>query len=500
MTLAATLHELQTLIESHHSLIVLDTLEEERAQRVVDAASKSLGLSCYEWSVGSGLRQASARESGGHGIATTEDPAQMLRHLQSLDRIGLFLLKDFGPHLAEPVVARALREVCQAFATTRATVILTGHGVELPASLAPFAVHLEIALPTESELDRILQSVTESLQRHRSITIDLSPEDRRALVQALRGMTANQARQALAYVAIEDGRLGPEDIARVVDRKARWIEDSGLLEYFPETGNAPALGGFERLHAWLDRAREGFTPEAAAMALTPPRGLLLVGVQGCGKSLAVKAIAQRWRQPLLKLDAGRLYDKFVGESDKNLRRALALAESIAPAVLWIDEIEKAFGSSGDDSADGGLSRRIQGHLLTWLQEKHSSVFVVATANDVFALPPELMRKGRFDEVFFVDLPRPAERRVIFEIHLRARRQDPARFELEDLVLASEGMSGAEIEQAVVAALYRSLHEKKALAQSLLLAELDATIPLSRSRREDIERLRGLATERFQNAA
>ncbi|HKJ25457.1 MAG TPA: AAA family ATPase, partial [Myxococcota bacterium] len=309
-------------------------------------------------------------------------------------------------------------------------------------------------------------------------------------------LTLNQARQAVAYAALEDGRFSREDLARIVERKARLIQDSGLLEYFPPRDNAFELGGFARLGEWLERAEQGFTAEARALGLAPPRGLLLAGVQGCGKSLAAKVIARRWGQPLLKLDAGRLYDKYVGESDKNLRRALALAESMAPAVLWIDEIEKAFGAGGDGDVDGGLSRRIQGHLLTWLQEKSSAVFVVATANDVFALPPELMRKGRFDEIFFVDLPRPDERRTIFEIHLRGRGQDPVAFTLDDLVLASEGMSGAEIEQAVVAGLYRALHAKQPLADAHLLAELDATVPLSRSRREDVSRLRALAAERF----
>ncbi|MEZ4333925.1 MAG: AAA family ATPase [Myxococcota bacterium] len=500
MTLSDKLHELKTLIESQHALIVLETTEEERAQRLVAAASKSLGLSFYEWAIGSGLRHASAQDLGGTGIAATFEPAQMLRHVASLDRAGLYLLKDFQPHLDDPAVQRALREVCQAFTRTRSSVILTGDDIALPAPLAAQAVPLEIALPDEREIRQIVESVIESLSRHRALEVELSAEDHASLVDALRGMTANQVRQSLAYVAIEDGRLTREDIERVVDRKARWIQDSGLLEYFPPRDAGLELGGFGRLKAWLDRARSGFSPEAAAIGLAPPRGLLIVGVQGCGKSLAAKVIAQRWRQPLLKLDAGRLYDKFVGESDKNLRRALALAESVAPAILWIDEIEKAFGVSGDENADGGLSRRIQGHLLTWLQEKHASVFVVATANDVFALPPELMRKGRFDEVFFVDLPNPAERRAIFEIHLRARRQDPSPLGLDDLVFASEGMSGAEIEQAVVAALYRSLHERRALSRELVLAVLDATIPLSESRREDVDRLRKLAGERFLRAS
>jgi len=496
VALASTLHELVTLVESYHPLVVIETVEEERARRLVAAAAQSLGFSFYEWSIVRGLRLGAERDVGGHTIGTTTEPAGALGHIRSLDRVGLYLLKDFGPHLDDPLVARLMREVCQGFSGTRSTIVLTGGHVTLPASLEPHAAWLELELPGEDELRQVLRTVIESLKESHRLEVALDDSATGEIASALRGLTLNQARQAVAYAALEDGRFSREDLARIVDRKARLIQDSGLLEYFPPRDNAFELGGFARLGQWLERAEQGFTPEARALGLTPPRGLLLAGVQGCGKSLAAKAIARRWRQPLLKLDAGRLYDKYVGESDKNLRRALALAESMAPAVLWIDEIEKAFGSGGDGDVDGGLSRRIQGHLLTWLQEKASSVFVVATANDVFALPPELMRKGRFDEIFFVDLPRPEERRAIFEIHLRGRGQDPAAFVLDDLVLASEGMSGAEIEQAVVAGLYRALHAKQPLSGGHLLAELDATVPLSRSRREDVERLRALAAERF----
>ena len=495
MPIASALHELTTLIESFHPLVVIETVEEERARQVVEAASRRLGFSFYEWSVSTGLRFGSDRGEG-HAIGTTAEPAGMLRHIETLDRTALYLLKDLGPHLEDPVVVRLLREVCQAFAGTRSTLVLTGDRIELPGTVEPHAAHLELRLPGEEELGRVTSSVLDSLGDSHRLEVELDAAARREVASALRGLTLNQARQAVAYAALEDRHFSRADIERIVDRKARLIQDSGLLEYFPPRDNTFELGGFARLGEWLERAEQGFTPEAAALDLDAPRGVLMVGVQGCGKSLAAKAIARRWSQPLLKLDAGRLYDKYVGESDRNLRRALALAESMAPAVLWIDEIEKAFAVSGDVEADGGLSRRIQGHLLTWLQEKEAAVFVVATANDVFSLPPELMRKGRFDEIFFVDLPRPDERKTIFEIHLRARSQDPAAFQLDDLVFASEGMSGAEIEQAVVAGLYRALHEKQPLTTAHLLAELDATVPLSQSRREDIDRLRTLATDRF----
>jgi len=493
---ASAVHELTTLIESFHPLVVIETVEEERARRLVSAAAQKMGLSFYEWSVVRGLHFGSDYGGGGQPIGNTHEPAAVLGHIGSLDRVGIYLLKDFGPHLEDPVNARRLREVCQKFAHTRSCVILTGGGIDLPGDVATHAAYFELSLPGDDELRDVVRSVIDSLYRSHTLEVQLDAEGIDEVVSALRGLTLNQARQATAYAAVEDRRLARDDIERIVDRKARLIQDSGLLEYFPANDNAFELGGFARLQSWLDRAEQGFTPEAAKLGLSPPRGVLMVGVQGCGKSLAAKAIARRWRQPLLKLDAGRLYDKYVGESDRNLRRALQLAESMAPAVLWIDEIEKAFGVSGDSEADGGLSRRLQGHLLTWLQEKDSAVFVVATANDVFSLPPELMRKGRFDEVFFVDLPRPDERRAIFEIHLRARSQDPEQFLIDDLVFASDTMSGAEIEQVVVAGLYRALHESAPLETRHLLAELDGIVPLARSRHEDIARLRTLAADRF----
>ena len=323
----------------------------------------------------------------------------------------------------------------------------------------------------------------------------LGSGDMDVLLRALSGLTLNQARQALAYAVLEDGRLAPDDIQRIIDRKAQLIHDGGLVEYFPLEENRFEIGGFATLKAWLDRAKVGFGAEARALNLTPPRGMLLVGVQGCGKSLAAKFVARHWRMPLLKLDAGRLYDKYIGESEKNFHRATALAESMAPAVLWIDEIEKGFVAGGAE-ADGGVSQRLLASFLTWLQERKADVFVVATANDLDALPPELLRKGRFDEVFFVDLPDAAEREAIFRIHLRLRKQDPERVDLQRVVEASVGFSGAEIEQAVIGALYRALHAKRPLDTALVVEELGATRPLSVTRREEVERLRTMAQGRF----
>jgi len=317
-----------------------------------------------------------------------------------------------------------------------------------------------------------------------------------AILRALGGLTLDQARQAIAYAVLEDGRLDAGDVAGVLHRKARMIREGGLLEYFPYEENRFSLGGFAKLKTWLARAQLGFSAEAAKYRLRPPKGVLVVGVQGCGKSLAAKCIARQWKLPLLKLDAARLYDKFIGESEKNFRSACRIAESMAPAVLWIDEIEKGMSTGSSGTGDGGLSRRLFGAFLTWLQEKREEVFVVATANDLSILPPELLRKGRFDEVFFVDLPRDEERAEIFCIHLELRNLDRSEFDLDRLIAASSGFSGAEIEQAIVTALYRVLHERRAVDTAAVLDALAETVPLSVSRREDIDRLRATSRERF----
>jgi SpoVK/Ycf46/Vps4 family AAA+-type ATPase len=312
----------------------------------------------------------------------------------------------------------------------------------------------------------------------------------------LSGLTLAQARQVIAQSIVEDGALTARDIEAVIRAKGTLIDRGGILEFFPPEANHFELGGFARLKEWLDRARIGFSAQAKALNLEAPRGILLVGVQGCGKSLAAKFIARHWNLPLLKLDAGRFYDKYVGETEKRFRRATSMAEAMAPVVLWIDEIEKSFARGGDGDADGGLSRRLFGSFLNWLQEKRQEVFVVGAANDLMVVPPELLRKGRFDEVFFVDLPTERERREITAIHLRLRKQDPASFDIAAIAAATENFSGAEIEQLIVAAIYRALQRNVPLATEMVLESVKATVPLSVARREDVARIRQEAAGRF----
>lgn len=506
MSFAASVRHFQTLVLSFHPVIVIETLEEERVQALINSACNDLQMAVFEWSIAQGLARSPGNlhnrwqneyaPPGSQRPATigkTQEPLDMLRHIQDMNFKALYWLKDFAEYLKEPDIARLFREVADQFSHNQSTLIITGDSITLPPSIAHDTVYFDLKLPEPDELYLALSETIRSLKG--KVKVELAPEHMQGLVQAMQGMTLKQARKVMAYAALDDGKLSAEDIQSVLKRKAQVIHEDGLLDYFPPETNVAQLGGFEGLKRWLAYAKVGFTPQARAFNLPAPKGILIVGVQGCGKSLAAKTIAREWNLPLLKLEAGRLYDKYIGESDKNFRRAVTLAETMAPCILWMDEIEKSMGQS-DSDADGGLSRRLFGYFLTWLQEKSQEIFVVATANDLSQIPPELLRKGRFDEIFFVDLPEPQERGAILQIHLNRYKQAPQRFDMAALVQATEGFSGAEIEQAIISSLYRAIYEQQPIDTPFLVAEIKRTIPLSVCRREDVQRLRALAQERF----
>ncbi len=510
MPLSDSIRDFQNLVLSFHPAIAIETVEEERIQAFLQEAAKDMQMPLFEWTLTQGLVrspgqietpwskwQECAPPGTNKPVAfdKTTDPLDVLKYIQQMDRKAIFLLKDFAKHLEDATVARQFREVAQLFSQTTSAIVLTGDPITLPQEIAHEAIYFDLKLPGQDELYQLLNEVTRSLRTRNRIRVELQEQDLQAVVQALGGMTLKQARRVIAYAALEDGKLDAADIPRVLQRKARVIHESGLLDYYPVENNTTELGGFAGLKHWLARVRVGFSQAAQTLNLQPPKGIMIVGMQGCGKSLAAKAIAREWRLPLLKLDASQLYDKYVGESEKNFRQAIRMAESMVPTVLWIDEIEKSFSTNNSDS-DGGLSRRLFGSFLTWLQEKSEEVFVVATANTISQIPPELLRKGRFDEIFFVDLPECKERLEILKIHLLRRKQVPEGLDLDALVKAMEGFSGAEIEQVVIASLYRALYLQKPLDTALLLEAIKATIPLSVSRREDLQQLRAIAQERF----
>src|SRR5947207_7033365 len=342
--------DLKALIQSRHPIITIDTVEEERVDNLLQSVASDLHIPLFTWTVTHGLQRV-----GGEGgpIYGTANPQMLVKHLATLTVCGAFHLKDLHAHLNDATVARGLRDIAQAFLKTGSTAVLSGEGIHLPGELAREVISFALHLPNRDELQMVVHQTLFALKGKQNITVALGPDGMESLIQALSGLTLNQVRQAIAWAVLDDATLDVSDIPRLLRRKGEAVRDEGLLEFYPPEDNATELGGFEHLKAWLERTRVGFSSEARALGLPAPRGVLIVGVQGCGKSLAAKAIASAWKQPLLRLDAARLYDKFVGESEKNLRKAVDFAEAIAPSVLWIDEIEKGFAAHGGE-VDGGL--------------------------------------------------------------------------------------------------------------------------------------------------
>ncbi len=486
------MEDLSLLLQSRYPILYVETFDEERLRRRLGRTARSLGFTFYTWSVSGGL----ACDGGRDEAADAREPLALLGAIRNIGWPSVFLLLDFHPYLESPGVVRALRELAEEAPGKLRTIVLSSPSIDLPLELRRSAARFRMDGPEPDEIRATIIETFRSLRGTRPLRFDLPGVHLDRMVQALRGLTLAEIRRLIARATLSDGALHAEDLPLILAARREEIEQTGVLDLCEVSGEVADLAGADRLKSWLRIHRAGFGAKAKELGLPAPRGLLLVGVQGCGKSLAAKTIARSWGLPLARLDPARLFDKFVGETEKNLRRALETAEEQAPIVLWIDEIEKAFaGGSGD--ADAGLGRRLLGSFLTWLQDHREPAFVVATANDLDSLPPELLRKGRFNEIFFIDLPTPEERREIFEIHLRLRHQDPSGVDIARLVAESEGWSGAEIEQVVVAALYGVLDDPdERLTTERLSAELRATLPLSRTRAEELEVLRSLARVRF----
>ncbi|HTN53648.1 MAG TPA: AAA family ATPase, partial [Anaeromyxobacter sp.] len=402
---------------------------------------------------------------------------------------------------SDPAVVRALRELSHSLKSTFTTVVLLSPTLVIPPEIEKEVSVLDVPLPGYRDLLQLLKEIVDVVRRNHRARVELTKDDADQLIRASLGLTLSEAESAFAKAIAVDGRLSRDDVPLVLEEKRQVIRKSGLLEYFSPDRRLRDVGGLASLKRWLDRRGAAFSEAARRFGLPEPKGLLLLGVQGCGKSLTAKAIAAQWGLPLLRLDMGRIFSGLIGSSEENLRRAIRVAESVAPVVLWVDEIEKGLaGTQSSGVSDGGVSARVFGALLTWLQEKTAPVFVVATANRIELLPPELLRKGRFDELFFIDLPALAERREILEIHVARRGRDPARFDLQRLAGAARGFSGAELEEAVVAGLYDAFADGVELDQGHLERALAEARPLSTTMAEEIGRLREWARSRTRPAS
>lgn len=483
----------QRILAARHPCVAILTFEEPHALSIVRQVALDKGVDLWLWSICDGLRDGLIEDA--KPMADTEHPAATLYRIARDDLRGIFVMLDLCGHLKDERTLRSLREAVAAMSRKRATLVLIDASNELPSVVASAATRFELSLPNEKELEDLIRGTLRQINDEQRISVNLNRKELNTIVRNLRGLTRRQARQIIIETVADDRRLDNEDINHMLAHKRRALGGNSLLEYVESPADLSDIGGMSRLKGWLAHREDSLSEDAISFGLPAPRGVLLLGVQGAGKSLAAKAIATAWRRPLLRMDVGALYDKYIGESERRLRDALGQAEAMAPIILWIDEIEKAFASAAAQSSDGGLSKRMFGSLLTWMQEHTAPVFLVATANDIEALPPELLRKGRFDEIFFVDLPSPEARRTIFEIHLRKRKRDPSQFDLGALSQAADGFSGAEIEAAVISALHNAFAAKAELGMKHLLDAIAASPPLSVTMSEKVASLRRWAVGR-----
>lgn len=484
--------DLVTLLRARTPLLLIDSAAEAR---VIDGFRHAIAQSLrplYRWSITDGLRRIDLDTD--EERETPPDASLMLQWLKQQRAPGVYLLLDFQPYLRYPMTLRLLREIAQRQDCAEHTLVLVGAGYELPAELDAAATRFQFAPPDAAALADLVRAEAFAYSReHDGRRVVVDAEAVRAVVRNLQGLDLEEARRIVRKLIYDDGALTAADLPELARAKAALLDRDGLLHFEYETARFAEVAGLARLKRWIAQRKSAFLGEKLALKLDPPKGVLLLGVQGCGKSLAAKAIAGGFAVPLLRLDVGTLYNKYHGETERNLREALKNAELLAPCVLWIDEIEKALAGGGD--ADDGVSRRVMGYLLTWMAERKAPVFLVATANDVQALPAELLRKGRFDEIFFVDLPDAATRAEIFRLHLARRDLRAEDYDLAALAVASEGYSGAEIEQVVVAALYAAADGKTPPTQAQLLEETHNTRPLSVLMAERVAALREWARSR-----
>ena len=477
---------LTKLLDNGSTCISIVTHEERESLEIVRLTALELNRSMLIWSIGAGVR-------GGIlvGQPVEPDTESVLSGLYALgqqDENSLCVTLDLADHLANETNRRALRELIDKYDRNGGTMIMIDSEDKLPSVIKSYAKSFELSLPSEKELDKIVRNTIRTFHRKKPVEVGITCKGMEAIIKNLKGLTRRQVRVLITEAVAEDRRFDDADINRVMAGKRRMMKADSLLEFIQTPLDLDEIGGMNNLKKWLHLRKKAFSTQAADFGINPPRGILLLGVQGAGKSLCAKAIATAWRQPLLRLDVGCLYNSYIGQSEANLRTALRQAEFMSPVILWIDEIEKGFASAASRSSDGGLSQRMFGSLLTWMQEHEQAVFLVATANDIGALPPELLRKGRFDEIFFVDLPGSIARQKILEIHVRKRKRNPSDFDLKELASICHGYSGAEIEQAIVSSLHLAFDNETEMTTEMIAAAIKSSPPLSATMALQVQQL------------
>jgi ATPase family associated with various cellular activities (AAA) len=483
--------ELTLLIRSHFPILIVESPEEVRFVKLAETVCNLESHALFVWSLVNGIRRNNRSDT----VVQTHNLVEALHHINKTRQNGVYVLLDAQAFVADPLNQRLIREIALDYYNVNRTLVFVGSNVKLPPDLQRMSATFRLSLPDTNELREVVREEAAYWSQQNDGQKPTGELDvLRMLCQHLVGFTRDDARRVVRQCMEVDGAITLDDIARVLRHKHESLASGGVLTLSTDFAKFADVGGQRKLKKWLERRRGAFAGDTNAAMLDTPKGVLLLGVQGGGKSLAAKAIAGSWSAPLLRLDVGALYNKFHGETERNLREALETAEAMAPCVLWLDEIEKGL-STGSDSTDGGVSRRVLGALLTWMSDRKSRVFMVATANDISCLPPELMRKGRFDEIFFVDLPTEEIRQEIFRIHLTKRAQPEAEFDVPALAKLAEGFSGAEIEQVIIAGLYEAHANGAPLTTEIVANEIRSTRPLSVVRSEEVNDLREWAAER-----
>ncbi len=492
-------NSLDLLIRSGNPFISIETLDEQRALNVVQEVARNLKKSLFEWSATNGLCKTegttlkSATVPGGK-------PEQSLSFIHKNTDEDIFVFKDLGAYCRDNVVNRMLRDLMETCRNKKSTLILID-AFPLPDEIKRFTVRYELGWPTTDELSAVIKQTFNKIRQesHEEITTKLTRREMEQLVLTMRGLSCNEVERVISSAILQDNDLNVTDLPHIIEAKRTLLGSTGSLESIGVDVKSDQVGGLGKLKDWLKLRRGGFSRKAQEYGLEPPRGVLMLGVPGSGKSLCAKMVASDWNMPLLRLDPGMLYQKFIGESESQLRQALSQAESMAPVILWIDEIEKAFASASSSSADGGLSKRMFGTLLAWMQDHRHPIFIIATANDISALPPELMRKGRFDEVFFVDLPDSIAREQILKIHLQRRNRDAEQFDIRSLAATAKEFTGSELEQVVMSGLFAAFSENAELEDRHIASEIQKTKPLAVLMKERITELRNWAKNRCVSA-
>jgi len=482
--------DLQILLRSRTPLVFIETREEARALRLFRRLQRHIGKPLFSWTVTDGLTRLDLDLPPQRH---NRKPADVLAQIAGTSQPAVFLLLDFHPYLDDPLNQRLVKQICLEYPTLGHTLVFISHRITIPASLRHHAVSYQLKLPRRSQIPGLIRAeIGRWKLQNPGQDVAAHPEIIEQISSNLQGLSFTEARKLVVEAIADDNALTDDDLARIKRRKFELLDRNRMIEFHPATISLADVGGMRNLREWLDTRKKAFLSPTLPAGLSRPRGLMLIGVQGGGKSLAAKAVAGSWHVPLLRLDTGSLYDKYIGETEKNIRSALELSESMAPCVLWIDEVEKALAA---DSADNGTSKRVLATILTWMAENTASVFIVMTANDISSLPPELLRKGRIDEIFFVDLPDAHARDEILRIHLKRRQLDPSDFDMPALVELTDGFSGSEIEQAIVSGLYRAFTENSRLTRESLEHEISRTRPLSVIMHDKISALRQWARRR-----